>query len=83
MKNIKDIFQYVLGSLIVVGFFVLMIVLIFKGIPSANKETFTLVVGSLLAAFSMIVGYFFGSSMGSSRKTDLMKNNNQPPSSNS
>ncbi|HPB25620.1 MAG TPA: hypothetical protein PLB59_07990 [Bacteroidales bacterium] len=73
MKNsIKDIFQYILGALVVIGFFVLMIVLTFKGIPSENKETFTLVVGALLTAFSIVVGYFYGSSLGSSKKNDLI-----------
>ena len=73
MKNsIKEVLQYILGGLIVIGFFVLMIVLTYKGIPHENKETFTLVVGALLTAFSIVVGYFYGSSLGSSKKNDIL-----------
>jgi len=68
----KTIFQYVLGSLIVAGFFVLMALLVYTAVPDQNKDLLNLVVGALLGSFATVVGYFYGSSLGSSDKNDLL-----------
>lgn len=70
----KEIFQYILGALIVSGFFALLILLVLSAVPSENKDLLNLVVGSLIGSFSGIVSYFFGSSLGSSKKDELLKN---------
>lgn len=70
----KEIFQYVLGGLIVAGFFALLILLVLSAVPSENKDLLNLVVGTLIGSFSSIVSYFFGSSLGSSKKDELLKN---------
>ena len=67
--------MYILGVLIVVGFFALLVLLLFKPIPENNSEVLYLAIGSLLSSFSMVVGYFYGSSAGSAQKTELMNNN--------
>lgn len=67
--------MYVLGALITVGFFALLVLLLFKPIPENNNEVLYLAIGSLLSSFSMVVGYFYGSSAGSAQKTELMNNN--------
>lgn len=70
----KEIFQYILGALIVAGFFALLILLVLSAVPTENKDLLNLVVGSLIGSFSGIVSYFFGSSLGSSKKDELLKN---------
>ena len=40
--------------------------------PSLNKDLGLLVIRTLVAKFSDVVGYFFGSSKGSADKTDLL-----------
>lgn len=70
----KEIFQYILGALIVMGFFTLLILLVLSAVPSENKDLLNLVVGALIGSFSGIVSYFFGSSLGSSKKDELLKN---------
>lgn len=70
--KIKEIYQYSLATVIVVGFFALLYLLATQAIPAENKDSMNLVIGSLLAAFGGIVGYFFGSSLGSSKKTELL-----------
>ncbi len=70
----KEIFQYILGALIVSGFFALLILLVLSAVPSENKDLLNLVVGALIGSFSGIVSYFFGSSLGSSKKDELLKN---------
>ena len=68
-KLSKEIFQYLLGAVIVIGFFVLIYALIKVSVPNDNKDMLNLVIGALIGSFSTIVGYFYGSSKGSSDKT--------------
>lgn len=76
----RDIFKYVLGGLIVIGFFTICIFLLRSEIPGVNKDLFNLLTGALIAAFSTIVGFFYGSSLGSQEKTEIInKNNNDVP----
>ena len=72
--KIKNVFQYALGAVIVIGFFLLLYLLIKNVVPSENQDLLNLVVGALIASFSNIVGYFYGSSLGSSDKNELLKN---------
>jgi len=65
----KDIFMYILGALIVIGFFITLIFLIKAG---TFENTLNLVVGALIGAFATVVSYFYGSSKGSSDKTEMM-----------
>lgn len=72
MKKTREIYMLILGALIVIGFFVLLYILVYSGIPETNKEILNIVVGALIGSFTGVVGYFFGSSIGSKDKTDLM-----------
>jgi hypothetical protein len=74
MKS-KSVFQYVLGGLIVAGFFALLILLVLAAVPQENQDLLNLVVGALIGSFATVVGYFYGSSVGSAQKTELMANN--------
>ena len=65
----KDIFMYALGALIVVGFFAVSVYLIYSG---EYNDALMLIIGALIGAFSTVVGYFYGSSKGSSDKTELL-----------
>lgn len=73
----KEIFQYALGALIVLCFFTVIILLILKGVPTDNKEALLLILGALISAFTGVVGYFYGSSMGSAKKTDIINRQNE------
>ena len=70
MKQIKEIFMYALGALVTIGFFAVLFYLIRQG---TYESTINLAIGSLLGAFATIVGYFYGSSKGSSDKNELIK----------
>ena len=71
-KKIKEIFQYSLGSLLVIGFFFILYIVFAKTMPESNKDLGLLVVGALVAKFGDVVSYFFGSSKGSADKTDAI-----------
>lgn len=70
----KDVFQYVLGALIVAGFFILLVLLIRSEVPKENKDLLNLVVGALIGSFATVVGYFFGSSSSSAKKDETIGN---------
>ena len=72
MERLKSIAMYVLAGLIVVCFFATLAMLIFVEIPEANKDLFNLAMGTELAGMATIVGYFYGSSIGSKEKTELL-----------
>ena len=66
--------QAILASLIVIGFFGCLVALLINPgtLSDLNREPVMLMIGALIAAFAGIVGYFFGSSAGSARKTNLL-----------
>ena len=66
----KEIYMYVLGALVVIGFFG---VVIFKLLQGLDVQ---LEVGALLGSFGTVVGYFYGSSKSSADKTQLLTKNN-------
>lgn len=72
MEKMKEIGLYVLASIIVLGFFTLLYIIIFVGVPEVNKEILNIVVGALIGSFTSVVGFFFGSSVGSKEKTKIL-----------
>jgi uncharacterized membrane protein YccC len=73
MKDNKNLIMYLLGGLIVFGFFGLLGLLIYNGVPEQNADLLNVTIGSLLAAFATVVGYFYGSSKSSSDKNEMLK----------
>ena len=74
MSRAKDIYMYVLGGLISVGFFFVLVLLIYKPMPTDNRDIFYLIVGALISFEGVIINYFFGSSRGSAEKSEIIKN---------
>lgn len=74
------IFSYVLAGLILVGFFGLLGLLVFRPTPVDNSNLLNISVGALISAFTGVVGYFFGSSLGSKEKNQILadKTPNKP-----
>jgi uncharacterized membrane protein YedE/YeeE len=72
---ISTIFQYVLAVVIVAGVFYTLNIFGKNVIPTENKDMVNQIIGGLMLAFGMVVGYFFGSSVGSSKKTDALVKN--------
>ena len=74
MKELwKQIFQYTLAALIAIGLYWITYLLIMKATPEGNKDALLIVLGVMAAAFANVVGYFFGSSKGSSDKNEMLK----------
>jgi uncharacterized membrane-anchored protein len=71
-KNLKEVYMYVLASLLFVGFFIILGLLLTHSIPEQNKELVHTLLGVLGTCFVMTITYFFGSSKGSADKTEMM-----------
>lgn len=61
--------MYILGAIVVVGFIALAIFLIQSG---KYQSAVDLMVGAIISSFTLVLGYFFGSSKGSADKTESM-----------
>lgn len=66
-----------LAILVTVGYFVIIIYILKMGLPESGKEALLLLLGSLGAAWTSIMAFYFGSSSGSQNK-DLMLFNSMP-----
>ena len=64
--------KYILASIIVIGFFSLLGLLLFQPLPPDTSGVIFMLFGALSAAFGAVVQYFFGSSQSSADKTDIM-----------
>lgn len=73
-KKTKDIFQYSLGALIVLCFFAILSVLMFIEIPPLNRDAMYIMLGITGTLTAGVGSYFFGSSKGSSEKTEIIAN---------
>jgi hypothetical protein len=72
----REIYFYSIGAIFVIGFFVCLALVIIKPLPQENSTVTNIMLGSLVAGVTTVLGYFYGSSKGSADKTDIM---NKPP----
>ena len=64
----------------IIGFFAAIIVLISApDIPGSVKDILLILIGALVAIVKDVFGYYFGSSEGSARKTELLTTVPAPP----
>ncbi len=63
----------ILASVIVVGFFSVLATMAFVSIPETAQAPINILLGALTAMLTQVGNYYFGSSAGSQRKTELMK----------
>ena len=79
MKNTKNwqvIFQYALGGLITLSVIAVILVLMFVDLAPSVKDALLIMLGVLASGFMAVINYFYGSSKGSSDKTELIKKQN-------
>jgi uncharacterized membrane protein len=70
----KDLFMYIVGSLVIIGLFILVYILVFVEVPEQNENILYMIAGLIGGSFVTVVAYYFGSSNGSKIKTDIIKN---------
>ena len=69
---VKDWTPSVLGYLVTLGFFGLLAYLATHDVPDTSERILDVMIGSLGTAWIGIINYYYGSSSGSSRKTELL-----------
>ncbi|PRX36224.1 hypothetical protein B0G75_101413 [Paraburkholderia sp. BL18I3N2] len=68
----KDWVPKVLAMAVTAGFFGILLLMAFQPLPGTNKDLVNVIVGALGTAWISIIGYYFGTSVGSMRKTELL-----------
>lgn len=78
----KGIAQILIAGVVIAGFFTLIVMLFWpnnladKALDSARL----MMLGALIAGFSSVLGYYFGSTSGAAQKNALLANSTQMPS---
>ncbi|MGF6299010.1 hypothetical protein OKW42_002340 [Paraburkholderia sp. WC7.3d] len=68
----RDWVPKVLAMAVTTGFFGILLLMAFQPLPGTNKDLVNVIVGALGTAWISIIGYYFGTSVGSKRKTELL-----------
>ncbi|HYS62396.1 MAG TPA: hypothetical protein VEN30_01055 [Paraburkholderia sp.] len=68
----RDWVPKVLAMAVTAGFFGILLLMAFQPLPGTNKDLVNVIVGALGTAWISIIGYYFGTSVGSMRKTELL-----------
>lgn len=76
-KETKDRFMFTLGAVIMICFFVVIGLLIFKPMPENNRDVLYLMLGALIGFAGAVVNYFYGSSAGSAAKNEMISVRNK------
>ena len=81
MNNDNSRAQYLLGSIITLGFFGTIAVTLFVPTPTAMRDILLVLIGSLVGVFKDVIGFYFGSSAGSvTANATIREMVAQPPS---
>jgi len=67
-----EIIKGILSLLVVIGVGVCLWLLFCYPLPQGSRDIILIVIGALVATFKDIYGYYFGSSEGSTRKTEIL-----------
>ena len=68
----RDWVPKVLAMAVTFGFFGILVLMALKSLPDTNRDLVNVILGSLGTAWISIIGYYFGTSAGSARKTELL-----------
>ena len=69
---LKDRVPALLAFGVTAGFFGVLVFMLFRSVPSTAHDALLLLLGSLSTAWTAVIAYYFGSSAGSDRKTELL-----------
>jgi hypothetical protein len=68
----QDKFPKYFAALITLGFFALIFLAGIRGFGEQSRDLTNIMIGTLASSFAAVVSYYFGSSAGSAKKTELL-----------
>lgn len=75
ITKLKEVTPAILSIVVTIGFFVICIVLLFDDKQSMlNSSPILQLLGSLTTAWASVMGFWFGSTASSAKKTELIAN---------
>lgn len=69
---IRDKTPMILAYGVTVGFFGVLLMIMFHAVPDDSRDVMNIMLGALGSAWTAIMAYYFGSSASSNRKTELI-----------
>lgn len=72
-NTVSVVGRIIVSSIVIVGFYAGFFAWIWFKISGDNNEPLTLMVGAMISAFTLVVGYWIGSSAGSSDKDEAQR----------
>lgn len=69
---VRDHTPQILAYAVTIGFFGLLILMMFRQLPAGSENIASIMLGALTTQLSSVYSYFFGSSSGSAAKTRLL-----------
>lgn len=73
----KDLLPTYLALITTVGYITIVGLLMFHEVPAGSHDVVMQMSGVLATTFGGIIGYYFGSSAGSAKKTEIMAIDNK------
>lgn len=73
----KDDLPVILAIIVAVGFISLLWLMAWHEVPAGSHDLLTAMTGVLGTGFGTLIGYYFGSSAGSAKKTEIMQQTQQ------
>ena len=72
MKNLNDVVRAVMSLVVTVGYTAMLALILYGSAVIQDSQISVLLFGSLSTVFGTVFGYWFGSTAGSAKKTDII-----------
>ena len=79
MKIIREVFSYILATVIFVGYFMLLWKLWNSEIPTANRDIALTMLGSLMTIAIMVAKHLYDGNKESATRDQMLYKSNPPP----
>jgi len=72
VKSTEGWAPVILGSFLTVGIFAVLVFVLTQPVPQESVRIIDMIIGSILTQWVMAMGYFFGTTSSSAKKTELL-----------
>ena len=72
MKNLNDVVRAIMSLVVTAGYTIMLTLILSGAAVIQDSQISVLLFGSLSTVFGTVFGYWFGSTAGSAKKTDII-----------